>query len=94
MKPSELLADPAKWCKGAVCRDSDVIVCGDIQEAASWCLAGAIQKCSATPMADTVKVKDAIIARYPGSKGVLGAFNDNKRTTHADVLAVLKDAGL
>lgn len=95
MKPSELLADPSKWTKGAVARDiNGAIVEESDASAVCFCIAGAIYKCELSLFSDprTSALYD-IIQNDFGERSI-SMFNDAPERTHAEILDVLKRAGL
>lgn len=90
MKPSELLSDPAKWSRGFVCQPPGV----DVDDAVAWCVYGALLKCRVSVPKATALIQDEIKRRYPGAKGLIGPWNDSPKTTHAEMLSVLRACDL
>ena len=87
MIPSELLAKTG-WIKARLAIDKyGICVSPKSSDAVAFCLVGACRRCDS----DTTKLKAIIKAR-----GFLSVadFNDRPNTKHADVLSVLKEAGL
>lgn len=75
-----LLASERQWCKGRM-RDRD----------GRHCLVGAMQAVEARPLLEPIILR---AAREVGGRRYwrVESFNDNPRTTHADVLRVLRRA--
>ena len=75
-----LLINEQRWCKGRL-RDQD----------GRYCLAGAMQAVEARQILEPIILR---AAREVGGKRYwrIESFNDNRRTTHADVLRVLRRA--
>lgn len=94
----ELLSDPAKWTKGAGARDADGNPVGDrYRGAICWCLDGALRRhrFKFDPSGeDYTRALRALgkIARSRSNHTGIVAFNDNPKTTHADVLSLLDEA--
>lgn len=92
MKIHELLADPARWTKGAPARNNNqdiVMPCSDF--AVSWCLVGASSCCYGEHSVERhfalLAIAGVIGKLYGINEGIdLGHFNDTH--THAEVLAV------
>lgn len=89
----ELLSDPSRWTKGQLARNTHGEVCYPTDsEATCFCLYGAAVK-----IADDEALADELLEYLrPFSVRTkdLGpvAFNDNGRTTHADILKLLDEA--
>jgi hypothetical protein len=75
-----LLINEQQWCKGRL-RDQD----------GRYCLVGAMQAVEARQLLEPIILR---AAREVGGKRYwrIESFNDNRRTTHADVLRVLRRA--
>ena len=87
MTPSELLAETG-WIKARLALDKyGICVRPKSVDAVAFCLAGACIRCDV----DTTKLIPLIKAR--GFRSVAD-FNDDPSTKYADVLSVLKEAGL
>ena len=94
MKPSELLAQPGAWTQGAVARLADGETCDPRHvEAVSWCLAGAMDRCRTT-VADKKALHTELRKgrRFPDY--LMSHYNDAPGRTQAEVVALLKEAGL
>ena len=90
MTPSELLADPKNWTQFAFARDANGdVVHTRMPSAVSFCLSGALKKCC-------VPNRETVLDRIIKARGFwsVSDFNDDPSTKHADVLSVLKEAGL
>lgn len=86
LKARELLSDPKKWTQGQYCTEARDAFCiiGAVHEAA-----GAQPDAGISPVASKACERISITAKmHPAN------FNDNKNTTHADVLALLDRAAL
>lgn len=80
------LADPARWTKGATARDKNgVSTSSQNPSAICHCIFGAVLKFKRFP--ENRPVLSHLNALAPGRKVI--KFNDDPRTTHADVLAFL-----
>lgn len=97
MTVRELLSDPERWTKGAwALNQAGAEVNAISSDAKCWCLVGAISRCYRTddeqqPIRDaSAKVKALILDRH----ATIVDFNDSPKTTHADILAVLDEAGI
>ena len=92
MLPSELLADETKWIKGSSARNkSGAAVDPGSTTACRWCMVGAIERCGICFNDGRVKKLSYVVCdRAP----FIAMFNDHERTTHADVIRVLKECGL
>ena len=87
MTPSELLAETG-WIKARLALDKyGICVRPKSVDAVAFCLIGACVRCDS----DTTKLKAIIKARGFYS---ISDFNDDLSTKYADVLSVLKEAGL
>lgn len=87
----ELLSDPARWTKGYYARDARGNLQGVHSPAAcSWCLLGAAMKCYPTD-------HDLAVAKLKGMMGYgipLHSWNDAPGRTHAEVLELVRKAGV
>lgn len=87
----ELLADKARWCRGAYARDcTDETVSLLDPRACKWCLAGAVYITYGPGSVAVEKVSAELLRRLEPSKGI-AVFNDSPETTHADILALLEE---
>lgn len=95
MKVRELLADPAKWTKGASAKLADGTTAPFSHEkAVCWCLMGATFRCYDSDHDldhALMKLRKAITDKTGRVIGIAG-FNDDEKTTHEDILAVCRDA--
>lgn len=90
MKPSELLADPARWCRGSVAMDAEGRrVPENHPKACRWCAMGAIVHCKTMGV---IALQEYL--RRSGIASDIAAWNDDPNTQHADVLAALTAVGL
>jgi hypothetical protein len=94
MKPSELLADPKFWTKGAYARDNKGQTC-DVRspEAVCWCMVGAAMRCYGAAYQTAIErlyARAFSVWQYYCSFTV---WQDRPARTHAEVLAFLKEAG-
>lgn len=92
-----LLADEARWCKGAAARNADgAPVIARHEGAVAWDLLGALRRCDRpTPGGPSPAYRPAWLAldavmRAHGRHTYLQAFNDN--SSHPEVLALVDDA--
>lgn len=95
MKPSELIADPAKWTQGADARRENLCPCYARSEGATmWCAEGALAKCSSG--ASTAIFAIQKLTGYLCRQGHLNIvrWNDAPERTHAEVVSALKACGL
>jgi hypothetical protein len=93
MKAYELLAEPSRWTKGTLARDSEGFATNvNGPTACSFCLVGAIEHCY-TSIQDTLrattKVKQELRKQYPNVEFV-GQWNDHPDRTHEEVVNLLK----
>ena len=91
----DLLSDPKRWTKDTYARREDgEPVCSRSPRAVSWCIAGAITKCY--PDAEYPRMHSIIfnILQKRNVELGIGGFNDDPRTTHDQVVALLKEAGI
>lgn len=95
---AELLADPKRWTKGCFARNEigRKVNCYD-ESAVCWCLEGAFSRI----YGDTYKDTHALWQKFAGtvlssnpSFLCLPDFNDDPKTTHKQVMAVVKTAGI
>lgn len=96
MKVRELLAKPEAWTKRRFAKAADgsaVTVMSD--QAVCWCLRGAVYKCYAN-QDDCDLVEDKLQEAMQKLKGdeyhSLTHFNDDPKTTYADILDVCEAA--
>lgn len=96
MKPSELIADPAKWTKGAYARDAKGAKLADNCDpiAVCWCAAGAIERCYPKPTDD--RSYSALYSRLLDhiDSAHVSIWNDAPERTHDEVVSALKACGL
>lgn len=95
MKPSELLASPSSWSRGELARGPD----GKRLDwydpnACSWCVLGALYKCFGDRPERFGNYAERHALRDVIGGGSIQQWNDDPETTHADVLATLRKAGL
>jgi hypothetical protein len=94
MKPSELLSTPDRWIKGQSRANKDGFwVDREDPSVCKWCLLGAVTH-SGLDFDDSVSRINRAVNRLFPHRGHDADFNDHPKTTHADVLAVLREAGL
>lgn len=84
----ELISDPKRWTKGYFAKTALGAPCGSLSDRAiCWCISGAINKVS--------EFKNHQVA-YDRLRLVVGPlitqFNDDPKTTHADVIAAFDRA--
>lgn len=94
-----ILADPARWIKGAQATDaSGEIIGSSSSRAVCFCLMGAINRSAYDLFNDqgfmirldlAEQALDAVRDSIPIGSGFIPSFNDRRSTTHADVLDVL-----
>lgn len=85
----ELLRDPARWTQGAARRDAMGRSVSSDHKAVSWCILGAVSKCSAAPDGGTYPSRfDAFRLVREACGGTVATFNDTH--THSEVVALLE----
>lgn len=83
----DLLSMPEAWIKDDWSQTVEGTPCSpDSNRAACWCLTGAISRFDGDDSGALVIVKRVV----PG--GLAARFNDDPKTTHADILRVLDQA--
>jgi hypothetical protein len=92
MTARELLADPVRWCQGAIARDA----AGKSSEtwnprAVAWCVLGAVRKVYPQGLAEFQRLAKTLAARGFDS---VSEWNDAPERTHAEVLALLEEVQL
>ena len=91
---AKLLESPDRWCQGASARNEkgDGIY-SESPDACRWCIAGAILRIYGSLGCPAVyeKMQDALGLKRTDS---LILFNDNRKTTHEQILAAAKKAGI
>lgn len=94
----QLISDPERWTQKALARDGGGRSCLPWeQEAACWCVMGALQRAEHNHQAFGSATLNAMIALQSGAAAVNPAFglfdfNDHADTKHGDVLAALDNA--
>ena len=101
MKAFELLEKPESWCQGMFAKTKEGIMVHPISPNASqWCISGAIHKVyrddhvlNSAELEAFRKLLDVL--DYPNNfyASIVG-WNDDSKRTHAEVLALLKEAGV
>lgn len=88
------IADPANWTKGTYARAFDgVPVSSTSRAACRFCPMGALSSLGAmTNVRYAGDVIDILEGQIPGEFDTIADFNDSKRTTHADVMALFDRA--
>jgi hypothetical protein len=96
MKVKELLKDPSAWTQGVYARDAaGARVDPQDEKACRFCLLGAVRRCYPAEGRSEVYLKLALaVAARTGKTAWFSDFNDDKATTHADILAVVEQAGV
>jgi len=98
----ELLKDPARWCKGEYARDAKGERVSPLSSSAcQWCLLGAVRK-EWPSVSDECRAKEKIRAALCIANFSLAAiiaqtvfdWNDAPERTHAEVLEVVRKAGI
>lgn len=90
---AELLADPKRWTKGANARDKrGVEVNTHSPNAVCWCSSGATKRIYSDNLA-FVRFRLRTAIGNLSASSIL-EFNDNPKTTHKQVMAVVKKAGI
>lgn len=95
MKVKDLLAKPDAWHKGHMAVDAEGLPVGtEDEEACGWCLLGAVYRCY--PMGERARVFDRLLTAIFARCGAfrITSFNDDPKTTHADLMAVLEEADI
>jgi len=92
-----LLKDPKHWARGVQARTKHGGRECEISEGTAFCLLGATARVyrqqEGKEKAADARIKSAIESLYPGYEET-AFFNDNRKIRHADVLRVLKAAGV
>lgn len=86
----ERISTPERWCRGWYAKDADGYPILETEdEAASFCAVGAIGAVAPVGQ-DLCERAQGILHAEARRLGFLGvaSFNDHRRTTHADVLAL------
>lgn len=87
----ELLSDEKRWTRGTRARDKNKKPCEPKDTIAeSFCLMGAIQRCYSYD--EYFDALDEVELAIDDNR--IGAFNDDPPTTHADILRVVREAGI
>lgn len=92
-----LIGDEDKWCKGVAEREDGVWTVPTVCDAAKWSINGALQVVTRAPeLAGQYGALSRIIDNYcsvlrPKYYFASGYFNDDPRTTHADVVSFLDE---
>lgn len=91
MKAWQLIERPENWAQGGYAKDPDgQLVNWKDDTACCWCVLGALHKCYPSKDlfdASSRLVRDRILRFAEG----IDLWNDSPSTTHAQVLAVLKE---
>lgn len=91
-KARALIADPERWTREALARTSEGWeVRGDNPTACRWCVVGAIQAIALGAGVATWPATVALLPFIPHHADV-PSWNDDPKTTHADVLAAFDAA--
>lgn len=97
MKVSELLDRPERWCQGESARRDDGSPTGImLEDAASWCLIGAVNKCidnHQERIESYDKLQLALLMKFQ-RMGPLAIWNDDPTRTFDDIKALLEAADL
>ncbi len=92
MKPSELLATPDKWTQGAFAKDAGGKPCPLNSDAERcWCVMGALIKYFGEYSPEFYSCVNEISSKLDAP---ITEWNDSPKTTHAEVLAKLRECGL
>lgn len=95
MKPSELIADPAKWTKGAEARNkAGHGVSATSESAVAWCADGALVYCLPTPFGYSSALQKVTSRILREGRYQINDWNDAPERTHAEVIEALKACGL
>lgn len=87
-KVEALLAKPEAWAKGQYARDRNGYECSATNDkAVCWCIEGAAMRVHSH--ASVIPLMDGV-GESRGYDGVVD-FNDDPKTTHADILAFLAE---
>lgn len=90
----DLLKDPKHWTKGSYAKDAEGLpVSSASPDAVCWCLGGAISKVSDNiedANAYFNRLEEILTEMYDAES--IEEFNDDLKTTHADVLKVIEEA--
>ena len=88
------IEQPEHWCRHFLAIDGDgKMVHWAWPEAEAWCSIGAVASVARTPDDDVLSVdaEEILEACLPDERG-LPRYNDDPRTTHADILALFDRA--
>lgn len=89
----KLLSDPGRWCQGAAALNSEGRFVSPIEKyAVSWCLIGALRKTAHLCGLGEVVTETTDFIRKEVLYRFISGFNDDPRTSHADVLNLLDRA--
>lgn len=87
----EVLSNPERWNKGEYARTSDgTLTLGYDPRAVTYCLVGAIQKVTGGCLYDFSSLVDRL-ADLSNTPDVTD-YNDDPKTTHEDIVLLLKNA--
>ena len=92
----DLLSDETRWCRGTFARNKDGYpVASDHADAVSWCLVGAVNKCyGVSSISSGAAIGKLMDLSYRRSASGISSFNDAAGRTHAQILEVVKEAGV
>ena len=95
MKPSELLSRPEAWCKGYSARNQmNDSVEPRSEQAVKWCMWGAMIRCNLSSPEHVDRLNMVVRRKHKDVRINLVDFNDYCAKDHAEVIAVLQEAGL
>lgn len=95
MKPSELIADPAKWTKGSNARAKNgAEIAARSPSAVKWCVDGALFRCFHSAHSYASAHHKLLRTLFNNNYFAIVKWNDAPERTHAEVLAALKACGL
>lgn len=96
---AELFAEPSRWTQGAEARDAwgdECDIYGD--DACAWCLLAAVERVyglQESPRAASLGfVLNRVLHDEFGWTALVDEWNDHKDRTHADILRVVRVAGI
>ena len=95
VKGKDLISDPERWTKGYAARDKKGIrVIAMSEDAVKWCMIGAIRKVvDEEEYSHELHMAQVLLRRHlPGNHRLLFEFNDDRATTHEDVMTLFDKA--